>query len=192
MSSTMTATDRAFDELLRQRLGALYMGWTGAKYAATIGGGFVPRPAGAAKRGYVVHHTAGTEKDTGENVWRFHTVSRGWATVGYHLFIRWDGRVELLVPPSWMSYSVSEHNPYWVAVCCAGDLEANEPPPAMLRSLYRVLCCCDDVLGDRPWRAHREVMPGHTACPGAHLFAHVQQMRGPKYGAKNVRPMDYV
>lgn len=192
MGSTMTATDKAFDELLRQRLGSLYMGWTGAKYAATIGGGFVARPPGAEKRGYVVHHTAGTASDTGENVWRFHTGHNGWATVGYHLFIRTDGRVELLVPPSWMSYSVAEHNPYWVAVCCAGNLEANEPTADMLRSLYRVLCACDDVLGNRPWRAHREVMPGHTSCCGAHLFAHVKAMRGAKWGAASPRPADYV
>lgn len=203
MAATMTNRDAKFDALLRERLGPLYLGWTGQGYAATIGGGFVPRPGNPSKRGYVVHHTAGTATETGADIWRYHTKvvpwtdsagvrRRGWATVGYGVFVRADGRVELLVPPSWMSFSVGALNPFYFAVCCAGNLDVNEPPPQQLRSLYRVLCACDDALGDNKWVAHREAMPGHTACPGRHLHAHLKEMRGPKWGAKVPRPDDYV
>ncbi len=78
----------------------------------------------------------------------------------------------------------------WVGHAGSGTDDGRAPE--QLRSLYRVLCACDDALGDNKWVAHREAMPGHTACPGRHLHAHLKEMRGPKWGAKVPRPADYV
>lgn len=190
MMAALTAADRRFDELLRQRFGAAYLGWTGAAYAPEIGGGFVGRPAGATLKTYVLHHTAGSQADDGAAIWRFHTRRLGWATDGYHVFVRNDGRVELLIPPSWMSYGAGpEWNPTTVHVVTPGNYASvHDPATAPLNAIYRVFCALDDAYGSRPWRGHRELKA--TACPGK-LQAHLERMRGPAYGAATRRPTSY-
>lgn len=190
----MNDSDRALDAALRDRLGADYLGWTGERYAAEIGGGFVERPRGAALRFYVLHHTAGAQTDTGAELWRYHTRHLGWSTAGYHLVIRRGGQVEMLIPPSLMSYGAG---PTWnastVHVVVPGNYATvHEPESAPLDTIYRVFCTLDDTLGGRPWRGHKELKA--TACPGR-LQAHLERMRGPRYGAASLigrdRPAHY-
>lgn len=188
--AVLTAADRRFDDLLHQRFGTDYLGWTGAAYAPAIGGGFVSRPRGAKLETYVLHHTAGRQADTGADIWRFHTRRLGWSTDGYHVFVRNDGRVELLIPPSWMSYGAGpQWNPTTVHVVTPGNYaNVHDPATAPLDAIYRVFCALDDAYGGRPWRPHSALKP--TACPGR-LQAHLAVMRGARYGAADPRPAHY-
>lgn len=175
-----TATDHQFAGELARRLGALYVGFTGQGYANRYGGGFVARPAGRVPTTYVLHHTAGSQRDTGAELWRYHVQTRGWDTDGYHIVVRVDGRVELVIPPSMMSYGAAQHNPYTIHVSVPGNYVSQAPAPAMLASVYQVFLALDVCYGGHPWRGHREIMS--TACPGG-LLPHLVRMRGASYGA---------
>lgn len=175
-----TAADHRFEAELKRRLGSLYVGFTGQGYANRYGGGFVPRPRNRVPTTYVLHHTAGSQRDTGAELWRFHVQSRGWDTDGYHIVVRPSGAVELVIPPSMMSYGAAQHNPYTVHVSCPGNYVSQTPSAAMLASVYQVFLALDACYGDHPWRGHKALM--NTACPGS-LDQHLAKMRGPQYGA---------
>lgn len=177
-----TAADYRFEAELKRRLGTRYLGFTGKGYANRFGGGFVPRPANRAPTTYVLHHTAGNQAWTGADVWRFHVQSRGWDTDGYHVLVSPDGRAELLIPPSMMSYGAGAANPWTIHVSCHGNYVASTPPPAMLATVYQVFLALDVCYGDHQWRAHRELPGAATACPGR-LFPELVRMRGTEYGA---------
>lgn len=176
-----TAADHRFEGELARRLGSLYLGFTGQGYANRYGGGFVSRPAGRVPTVYVSHHSAGSQRDTGAELWRYHVQTRGWSTDGYHIVVRPDGRVELVIPPSMMSYGAAQFNPHTVHVCCPGNYVSQIPAPAMLASLYQVFLALDVCYGDHQWKAHRE-LPMATACNGG-LQPHLVRMRGLEYGA---------
>lgn len=157
-------------------------------------GVWVQRPPGHAPRvrQYVVHHSAAGPQHGLVDLWAYHVQSRKWATGGYAVGVREDGTVEVAAGPEHMTYGAGPAwNPSSLYVVCCGDYEGSEPPAATLGALYRVLCVLDDALGGKPWRGHREIQPGHTACPGAHLIGHVQAMRGPRYGSAVPRPGTY-
>jgi hypothetical protein len=203
-----TKEDARFGALLEARLGALYLGWTGKAYAAEIGGRFLIRPGGVpAIRRYVFHHTAGDHKLRGVDIWRYHVKRLGWSTDGYNVFVNFDGTVEVLIPPSRMSYGAG---PKWngssAHVALSGNYHtgselragqwvdtAHEPPGAGLNSSYVVFCSLDDAYGFKPWALHRELKA--TACPGRQYIPHAVRMRGPEYGnaeaGGRVRPVSY-
>lgn len=183
-----TAADYRFENELKRRLGTRYVGFTGQGYANRYGGGFVQRPAGRVPTTYVLHHTAGAQRDTGAELWRFHVQSRGWDTDGYHIVVRADGRVELVIPPSMMSYGAAQHNPYTIHVSVPGNYVSQAPAPAMLASVYQVFLALDLCYGNHPWRGHRELMS--TACP-AQLLPHLVRMRGREYGAASQPKQSY-
>lgn len=179
-TASWTAQDYRFEAELKRRLGTRYVGFTGQGYANRFGGGFVFRPRGSVVKTYILHHTAGSQSDTGAALWRYHVQTRGWDTDGYHVVVRVDGTVELLIPPSMMSYGAAQHNPYTVHVSVPGNYVSQSPSPAMLASVYQVFLALDAAYGGKPWRGHREIMS--TACPGG-LLAHLTKMRGASYGA---------
>lgn len=176
------AQDYRFEAELKRRLGANYLGFTGQGYANRYGGGFVQRTGGKVPTTYVLHHTAGAPAWTGGDVWRYHVQTRGWDTVGYAVIINPQGRAELLVPPSMMTYGAAAANPWTVHVSCHGNYVTTEPSAAMLATIYQVFLALDVCYGGKPWRGHRALPGASTACPGK-LDNHLAVMRGPRYGA---------
>lgn len=188
----MTPADRALHAELTRLFGAAYRN-VGPSLARRYGGRFVGR-GGARLRRYVVHHTAGGTGCRADCVWRYHVQRLGWSTVGYHLMVDRNGRVELMVPPSYMAYGAGPTwNPSSVHVALAGNYNRHDPTAAMLDALYRVLCALDDTVGFLMWRGHRELKA--TACPGANVMPHLRRMRGGRYGNAGaygrVRPKHY-
>lgn len=188
----MTARDRRFEAELARRLGGDFAVRTGEVAAYERSAPGVPRPGGERKIGlYVVHHLGGGAKPgswTWRSIWDFHTKTNGWNTGGYNVCVHDDGRVELLVPPSRMTYGAGpKWNPTTFHIVAMQDTSVYKPSYSMLNSIYRVLCACDDVLGYQPWRPHGAIR--QTACPGKYLTPHVWKMA--KTGALSPRPKDY-
>lgn len=187
-TAVWNAEDMNFQNELIARLGPRFHGFTGGKYAETIGGGFVQRPARSVVGQYILHHTAGPSSATGADIWRYHTKTRGWDTDGYHMLVSPDGSAELLIPPSMMSYGAARFNPTTVHICCHGNYTLYGPSAAMLQTVYTIFLALDKCYGGKPWRGHKEIMP--TACPGA-LLPHLERMRGAAYGDAAKPPVNY-
>lgn len=183
---------------LRERLGSSFEDLSGA-LTQRYGGHHIARPGGpTAIARYVVHHTAGSPSCSAECLWRFF-VQRRWArfnprTGGYHACITPDGRLQMMIPPSHMSWGAGRRwNPTSVHVALCGNYTRADPTPEMLQTLYVWLCTCDDVLGYNVWRGHREL--SQTTCPGDRVMPHLITMRGRTYGAApdwgKPRPSEY-
>ena len=182
----MTDRDRRFYALLAERLGPRFTYLGDALYRDY---GLTPIRRRRPIATFGVHHSAGGE--TAAAVCRYHASK--WDTPGYHTFVRRDGRVEGIAPPdALITYGAGPfNNPTCAYVCCAGNYQEDQPTPAMLASLYTVLCAMDDAYGGKPWRAHRELPRAATACCGVNLLAHLRRMRGGQYGAAVPRPAVY-
>lgn len=190
----MAEIDSRFVVAIAQAFGRNYRGYVGPALAERFGGKLIMRPRGpAAITQYVLHHSDGGR--TMADVWKWHVQGRGWDTVGYGLGIRADGSAEIAALPSHLTYgagTVNNVKSYYIVAI--GDYETNEPPAAQLDGIYRALCVCDDVLGSKIWRGHKEVGTaggGSTNCPGRNLMPHLVVMRGQQYGAASPRPAHY-
>lgn len=175
-SPNWTAADRAFEAELKRRLGGAYKGFTGQGYANRYGGGFVARTGGRKPSTYVLHHTAGSANAGGASIWAYHVGTRGWDTDGYHVLVSPDGSVEMLIPPSMMSYGAGSENPYTVHVCLHGNYVSAQPTAAARAAIHSVFLALDACYGGHPWRAHRELPNNATVCPGQ-LLPHLAAMR---------------
>jgi len=181
----MMYRDTVFVGKLRERLGSSFA-YLGDELIRLYGGNHIARPGGStAIARYVVHHTAGSQKCDAHCLWRFFVKSR-WpyatTTGGYHACITPDGRLQLMIPPSKMSWGAGPRwNPTSVHVALCGHYTQTDPTPEMLQALYVWLCTCDDVLGYNVWRGHREL--SQTSCPGDQVMPHLVAMRGAAYGA---------
>jgi len=112
--------------------------------------------------GRVWHHTATTGQSL-NTVASFHINSRGWAAIGYHVGVGFDGKIYLLNSLDRASYHTAGHNARNVGVVLVGNFEKALVPEAMEKSIEKVREWLDEK-GIREDRLHREL--GATACPG--------------------------
>lgn len=118
-----------------------------------------------------IHHTAGPETATVEDIRRFHVDVRGWSDIGYHYLVsRASGE--------WRSYRgrpvsrggahVLGRNATSLGIAVAGDWSGRQLDPAALRVLLALLVaqCRQHGLRASDVRGHREAEGAHTACPG--------------------------
>ena len=116
--------------------------------------------------GIIVHHTAGPDSSTNEDIDRVHW-ARGFQGCGYHFIVEADGRIRLGRRLDLMGAHASRHNEGTIGVCFIGSFEDGQAVPAEQWaagvSLVRDLCRqfdleVADVLGHKETKA--------TACPG--------------------------
>lgn len=118
----------------------------------------------------VVHHTAGSPRQSVEGVHAYH-LRRGWLGLGYNIVqddagVWYEGR-----GLDARGAHALAHNDTTVGVCLTGNFETDELPPhryGSLVSMCAALCrryglSADDVVG------HRELPGAATACPGRYL-----------------------
>jgi N-acetyl-anhydromuramyl-L-alanine amidase AmpD len=115
----------------------------------------------------IIHHTAGSRWEDIEQIHQGHLM-QGWAGVGYHYLIKYDGSVEKGRPNAAVGAHCQGENSCSLGVAVAGNCEENPPSEAqkeslidliqVLRDSYPAIC---EVKGHRAYAA--------TACPGRYL-----------------------
>ncbi len=140
-------------------------------------------PSGVRRRPWrwiVVHHSAGAS-GAAHSIDEFHTNVRRWRNgLGYHFVIgngsatpaglieggrRWAG--QLRGAPS-VSDEENQMNKTGIGICLVGNFENTHPTEAQMRALA-VLVRTLQRRYNIPTRrviGHRDVLPGHTLCPG--------------------------
>lgn len=124
----------------------------------------------------VIHHTATASTVTVETVYLAHAVANRWAGIGYTVFIDGAGKVYLTGTLETARAHVGGTDPVsgqgwnWrtVGVSLAGSfMDGATPTLAQRDAARRVVKCLRQVLGNLPYRGHKE-FPGApaTACPG--------------------------
>lgn len=152
--------------------------------------------------GAVIHHTAGRNDYTPEDVpailrgiYRYHAVTLGWGDIGYNLLVDrfgriWEGRFGGVTHPI-VGGHASGVNPTMLGVAVLGDFTTEPAPRSALLAVAQATAWkfarhgtspegpavgADGVaLSDRVV-GHRDV--GATLCPGDALYAQLGELRG--------------
>ncbi|TNE56818.1 MAG: T9SS type A sorting domain-containing protein [Bacteroidetes bacterium] len=143
-----------------------------------------------------VHHQAGVANPpygaVVKAIWQQHVYSNGWCDIGYNWVIAPDGTVfeGRAGGNNVVGAHVTGHNVNSMGVCMLGNFQSDQPTPAALESLRRLLAwkSCDS--GIDPVAAsvhpasgtslnnisgHRDA--GATLCPGDHLYSRLPEIR---------------
>ena len=111
--------------------------------------------------GAVFHHSAC--HGSVEDIHRMH-LANGWSGIGYHIYIRLDGKVYKGRPIDMIGAHASGVNYNTIGVCCEGNFENEQMPEAQKQALKEVVSWLRKEYGITRFRKHSDV--SKTACPG--------------------------
>lgn len=111
--------------------------------------------------GVVFHHSAC--HGSVEDIHRMH-LANGWSGIGYHIYIRLDGKVYNGRPIDMIGAHASGVNYNTIGVCCEGNFENEQMPEAQKQALKEVVSWLRNEYGITRFRKHSDV--SKTACPG--------------------------
>ncbi len=121
-----------------------------------------------------IHHTAGPDTQTPEEIANYHINNNGWGGIGYHFLIAKDGTVFYVGDISTARANVANLNEQVLGICLIGNFtEGRIPSNQQLDSAHKL---CDFFINDYPdlsnvasWdkvRGHKELPGQSTTCPG--------------------------
>lgn len=113
----------------------------------------------------VLHHSA-TSSETVEQIHAYH-LKKGWAGIGYHFYVRKDGRVYRGRPENTVGSHASGNNNDSVGVCFEGNFEKEEMPETQKTAGKELVAYLKGKYGVGKVQRHKEV--GNTACPGKYF-----------------------
>lgn len=120
-----------------------------------------------------IHHSAGPDTQTPEDIARYHVKTLGWGGVGYHFIITNDATVYYVGDLNTARAHVKNKNESSIGICLIGTFMNNKQPnDNQIRAAHRL---CSRLLFETPeipningWEdiyGHKE-LGGKTACPG--------------------------
>ncbi len=121
-----------------------------------------------------IHHTAGPDTQTPDEIANYHINSNGWGGIGYHFLIAKDGTVYYVGDISTARANVANLNEQVLGICLIGNFtEGRVPTQQQLDSAHKI---CDFFINNYPplvnvnsWdtvRGHKELPGQSTTCPG--------------------------
>lgn len=128
--------------------------------------------------GLMVHHSAGSTKDTVESIRYIHKDINKWGDIGYHYVLEIkDGKGYLKKGRS-TSYNgahagVDYYNNNYLGLCVPGNYSVNEMPTQIYNDLLSACCTIIQKFNLTKVKGHREVKA--TQCPG--LKVNLTQLR---------------
>lgn len=101
----------------------------------------------------------------------YHINTNGWKCIGYHWVICTDGQIYAGRKMEYVgSHAGAVGNPGSMGVCLVGNFETTDKPTSAQKEAFAAL---HDALATKYYgsnksivRFHRDLMPGHTQCPG--------------------------
>ena len=129
----------------------------------------------------VVHHTGNPTDDdlSAVEIHQSH-LAKGWSGIGYHFVVRKDGTIEEGRPLWAVGSHAYGENSHTIGIHVCGNFEIGSPTDAQIEKtamLLANLCWDYNLTIDRKHVVgHRELMA--TACPGANLFAVLDEIVG--------------
>jgi len=116
----------------------------------------------------VVHHTGADPMLEPAAIARRHTELMEWPGMGYHYYIRGDGRIYQCERLTTISYHTHNLNGISAGIAFAGAFNNAVPPPAQIAAGAGLLAWLLGQLNLHPKAitGHCELRRFHTACPG--------------------------
>lgn len=120
-----------------------------------------------------IHHTAGPDSQTPEQIANFHISSNGWGGIGYHFLVAKDGAVFYVGDISTARANVANINEQVIGICLIGNFtEGRTPANPQIDSLNKLgdfFINYADLSNVKSWDAvlgHKELPGQSTICPG--------------------------
>ena len=124
----------------------------------------------------VLHHSESTGTSV-EEINRWH-LERGWTGIGYHFYIRKDGRIYRGRPEWAVGAHAQGHNSRAVGICCEGSYMTETMPQAQLDALKDLIRAMMAKYPGAKLLRHKDV--NSTDCPGVNFpWAEVQKYAEP-------------
>lgn len=111
----------------------------------------------------ILHHTA-TSSETVEQIHDYHKDKKGWAGIGYHLYVRKDGNVYRGRPIDTVGAHATGANTDSVGICFEGNFETEIMSDAQKQAGKEVVAYVKQLYGISIVQHHKDV--GATSCPG--------------------------
>jgi hypothetical protein len=119
-----------------------------------------------------IHHSAGPDTQTPEEIANYHVQSRGWGGIGYHFLIGKDGTVYYVGDLTTARANVLNMNELVIGICLIGTfMNGAVPPDVQLNSCHelcsQLLFRTPDLSGVNAWTdvvPHKQL--NATECPG--------------------------
>lgn len=120
----------------------------------------------------VIHHAAGPDNQTPDQIAAYHVNSRGWGGIGYHFVITQDGKVFYVGDLTTARAHILNLNHLGIGICLTGSfIDGREPPQSQLNSTHelcaQILFRTPELSGTDGWEdvvGHQNL--GSTRCPG--------------------------
>lgn len=120
-----------------------------------------------------IHHSAGPDTQTPQQIANFHIQSNGWGGIGYHFLVAKDGTVYYVGDIGTARANVANLNEQVIGICLIGNfMDGNLPSPEQLDStkkLCNFLINFPALSNIDSWdniRGHKELPGQSTTCPG--------------------------
>lgn len=122
----------------------------------------------------IVLHHSGIEDCPTINIVKAHK-KRGYATIGYHFYIRTNGHIFLGRDLKYIGAHCKGANYYSIGVCLAGNFEKQEITIEQKESLCNLLRFLVEKYYIKELKAHCELFP--TKCPGKNIIKHLNEFK---------------
>lgn len=116
------------------------------------------------KTQYLILHHAANSSQSVEEVAAYH-LSKGWAGIGYHYYVRKDGSIYRGRPENTVGAHCVNYNTISIGVCAEGNYETTQEMPQAQKDALKWLCA--DIQRRYPKiivKRHKDLQA--TACPG--------------------------
>ena len=130
-----------------------------------------PTPCSASDKTMIILHHAAASSCTAQDVHRWH-LANGWVGIGYHYFVRKDGKIYRGRPELTIGAHTEGYNTVGIGICAEGDYSRETMPRAQKQAIVEL---CKDIKARRgihTIKGHRDL--NATSCPGGNYpFAEI-------------------
>ena len=125
----------------------------------------MPLAQRSATRRIILHHAAAVTC-TAQQIHQWH-LANGWAGIGYHFFVRKDGRVYRGRPEDTVGAHAGNNNYDSIGICFEGNFMTETMPEVQKRAGQELVQYLKDKYGISKVQKHSDV--NATGCPGTHF-----------------------
>lgn len=114
----------------------------------------------------ILHHTA-TSSETVEQIHEYHKNQKKWAGIGYHFYVRKDGRIYRGRPEDTVGAHASGNNSDSIGICFEGNFQEETMPDAQKAAGVELVAYLKSKYGISTVQKHSDVVT--TSCPGTNF-----------------------
>lgn len=125
----------------------------------------------------ILHHSGVSVLQTVETIHNFHKNTRGYAGIGYQLYVRKDGTIYEGRPMEWVGAHAYANNRDSIGICAEGNFNEETMSDIQKNALKELVAYLKEKYNISKVQAHRDV--DNTSCPGKNYpFTEIANAKG--------------